>query len=147
MIDWIDATCRSWGCCTRHLLSESASPADTSGFPTAEAIERARPALLEVRRRGLAQASSEERVAQAALVARAMQQSPAMPSALKIALWVHYVARPDPVQRAAVLGRHLGRREVLAREKYWRLLDRAHHFLLARIEPPGARQRGPQQAA
>jgi hypothetical protein len=109
-----------------------------------DCIERARQGLLDVRQGGpRSQRFTEVRLGDALLIANAMKQTPLMPLPLQGILWCHYVTHADLSLRVRALGKYIGRSrptEAITRADYWRLLDRAHYFLSARIEPP-ARQR------
>jgi hypothetical protein len=80
---------------------------------------------------------SEVRTGDALLVANAMKAAPLMPLPLQGVLWCQYVFRARPPVRIMTLGRYLGER--ISHGEYFRLLDRSHYFLAARIEPPSQR--------
>jgi hypothetical protein len=150
VIDWIDTACKAWGRCTRRIIAGTNLAGDIEGFPTRDTIERARQGLLDVKQSGpRSQHFHEVRLGDALLVANAMKQTPLMPLPLQGVLWCHYVVHADLMVRVKTLGRFIGRsrdREAMTRADYWRLLDRAHYFLSARIAPPGARDE-PRHAA
>lgn len=143
MIDWIDSMCKAWGRCSRSIISGANSAGDIQGYPTRDTIERARQGMLNMKDRGgpHGQHFAEVRVGDALVIANAMKQTPLMPEALQAALFVHYVVRAKPELRVKVLARYIGRardREAMPHAEYWRLLDRAHYFLLSRIPAPNA---------
>ncbi len=43
VIDWVDSCCKTWGRCTRWILTDTGE-----GYPTADSIERARQGLLSM---------------------------------------------------------------------------------------------------
>jgi hypothetical protein len=136
VIDWVDSAGKTWGRCTRWILTDAGE-----GYPSADTIERARQGMLSMGDGPPSQHLRKVRLGDAHLVANAMKQSPLMPLPLQAVLRTHCVARASAPLRAKTLGKSLGRRERegMSKAEYWRLLDRSHYFLAARIEPPTQR--------
>jgi hypothetical protein len=140
VIDWVDESCKSWGRCTRWILSSTNKVGDPEGFPTATTIAKARDGMLSfgVSSGGpRSQQFLEVRRGDALLVARAMAASPHMPLPLTATVWAQYVVEGRARNKLPALNRYIGR--VITIAEYWRNLDRAHFFLSARIVEPSQR--------
>lgn len=136
MIDWVNEACKTWGRCTRWILTDT-----NEGYPSQDTIARARQGFLDMQCRGNStQYFTEVRVGLALEIATALRTEPYMPEPLLATLWAQYVVLPprgkthgfSQVRRVAV-GRYLGQTVSLA--EYWRNVDRSHYFLAARIRP------------
>lgn len=133
MIDWIDPRCKAWGRCTRWILADTGE-----GYPSSDTIAKANAGMLDATsRRSMTRHFGEVRLGEALEIARALATQPYMPLDLHATLWAHYVASGPDLKakvRAAVLSRYL--HQTVSEAEYWRKIDRAHHFLSARLTAP-----------
>lgn len=130
MIDYVDAACKSWGRCTRWILSDT-----NEGYPSADNFAKAAAGMLDAATdRSLKQHFGEVRLGDALDVARALATQPYLREDAHAVLWAQYVARAKTRERIDVVGQFLGYEVSPAR--YWRLLDNAHYFLSARLGVP-----------
>lgn len=129
MIDWVDASCKAWGRCTRWILTDT-----NEGYPSMDTIARARGGYLDAKSPTLSAKFGEVRLGEALEIARAIAAEPLMPEALQATLWAQYVVRVPSKVRAEVVGRYL--LVTLSIPEYWRNVDRAHHFLAGRLPRP-----------
>lgn len=133
MIDWVNEACKTWGRCTRWILTDT-----NEGYPSQDTIARARQGFLDVQSRGNStQYFNEVRVGLALEVACAIHMEPFMPEPLLATVWAQYVAIAPSKTRASVVGKYLG--VTLTLPEYWRNVDRAHYFLAARLRPEPVR--------
>lgn len=132
MIDWLDDDCTVWGACSRWILN--GPPDHEEGWATKDTIERAREGLLDSKQRGpLTQHFGEVRVGRALSVHNGMRVDPMMPELLQATLWVQYVVKVKTTVKVAALNRYF--RSNISVPEFWRNIDRAHHFLSARVMP------------
>lgn len=132
MIDWVDEDCSVWGACTRWIINGRDNHEE--GWPTKDTIERAREGLLDSKQRGpLTQHFGEVRIGRALAVHCAMRYLPMMSETLQATLWAHYVVKTKTITKVIVLTKYLG--VTISIPEHWRNVDRAHHFLSARIVP------------
>ena len=126
MIDWVHEACKSWGRCTRWILADT-----NEDYPSSDTIERARQGMLSMGGGTFAQRFREVRVGDALAVMVAISTEPVMPLTLTAHVWTQYVVTGTARHKLPGLSRYLG--VVISVAEYWRNLDRAHHFLAARI--------------
>jgi len=129
MIDWVHQYGKSWGACTRWMLKDT-----NEGYPSRDTIQKAYEGMHGGSGGVLSQHWPEVRVGESLKVANAMAMRPLIPESLVATMWATYVVHAPAKRRAHVLSMYLKRPIGLA--EYWRLLDRAHTFLSARIESP-----------
>jgi hypothetical protein len=72
------------------------------------------------------------RLGDALAVARAVAPRPVMPVDLIAVIWAQYVSESTTKQKIAALEEYLHRE--IGRNEYWAKLDRAHYFLLGRMD-------------
>jgi hypothetical protein len=127
VIDWVETACRSWGSCTRWILTDTGE-----GYPSADTIEKARQGMLSAKAQAVRSAHFPEvRLNGALAIARAMKIEPHMPLPLTATMWAHYVVQGRARAKLPALSRFLG--EPVTTAGYWRNLDRAHWFLAGRM--------------
>jgi len=142
MIDYVDEACKSWGRCTRWILTDT-----NEGYPSMDSLRKAREGFMDASSRNLlVREYGEVRLATALEVARAVAQQPLLPEPLQATLWAQYVVLCRARERANAVSRYL--HITLSLPEYWRNVDRLHYFLAARLVcevPHGAQSQQFQQ--
>lgn len=129
MLDGIKEACEAWGRAMRIILSSVGV-----GYPTMATMERARQGSLEPTAPVLKQKFSEVLLGDALAVSTAIRQEPLMPEEQQRVLWMHFVVphRKQDGTKYTVTEKseELGYKN---RRDYYSELDKASHFLLARV--------------
>lgn len=129
MIDWVHSYGKAWGACTRWMLADTGE-----GYPSRDTIQKAFEGMSGGSGGTFSQHCPEVRLGESLAVANALAMRPIMPLPMWAAMVSTYVVEVHAKRRATVMGQYL-KTDVSVTE-YWRLLDRAHVFLSARIESP-----------
>lgn len=129
MIDWVHSYGKAWGACTRWMLADT-----NEGYPSRDTIQKAFEGMSASGGGTVKQRFPEVRLGESLAVANALGMRPLMPLSLWATMVSTYVVVVPAKRRATVLGEYLGHPVTVT--EYWRLLDRAHVFLSARIESP-----------
>jgi hypothetical protein len=129
MIESIDIMCRIWGVQKRRIITGRSGSGHEDGWPQETVLAKIR----EMRENaGASHGEREQHFAETYTDADALtvhRSARGMPEALASVLFVHYVL---PSSYSLTVRRKSSMINQSTRE-YWRNIDRAHHWLAARI--------------
>lgn len=105
------------------------------GYPSKDVSAKMIDGILSIREASMNQHFGEVRLGQSLAVQRVLQTPPLMPYEMRVCMEIHYTLKAKATMKISRAENLL--RRSLTYADYFRLIDRSHYHLAARIEPIG----------